>query len=495
MRQERMRLEDISKEIYHTKVLKHIHFSLYAGEIIAVMGANGAGKTVLLELLAGIMPYDSGKLYFEAEQLELHQPKDARDLGIQYIPIHGGYIDILTVFENLYFDNGGRFLIRAAEQKKRAKEELERFGLDLNLNLRYHNLDRGKKKLIKIAAAIRETPGILILDEPMVFLNQKQQEILTEVLFELRRKGTCILFTTHSLKLAKQLADRGIILREGEVAGSFSMGQYDENSLAAMVSGGLYKRQNDSDIQSKKQIALKVDALSGAGIENISFKLYEGEILGILGLTGSGRTKIMDLLFGLKKIEKGTVHVYGEEVFITSPKDALKCSIAYATNKVGQMSTIDTLSVKENIVLPSMERVSYSGCISNKLSDYAVRYCLDMVMEGLEQKEEKKVFKDAVLSRPFEEFSLGQQQIIRIAQCLSTAPKILLLDNPTRGLDIKMKKNIYYVLEKLSRKGISILIVSDENEEIFSLCQRYIVLRNGKLSGDISKNEIENIGG
>ncbi len=491
MRQEIMRLEDISKEMSHTEVLKHIHFDLYVGETVAIMGANGAGKTMLLELLAGISSYDSGKLYFNRELVELRKPKDAHSLGIQYIPIQEGYIDILTVFENLHFDNDGYFFVDLFKQKSEAEKELKKFGLNLKLNFKYNNLDRGNKKLIKIAAAIHKHPKILMLDEPMAFLNDEQQKNLINILNDLRKKGTSILFTTHNLKIAKQLADRGIILREGEIAGVFPIDQYDEKELMAMITGDLYKWQRFSEKGLKKKIALQVEELSGVGIKNISFKLYEGEILGMIGVAGAGRTRVMDLLFGLRKIEKGKIFIDGKEIFITSPQDALRYSIAYVTNKAGQTSTIDVLSVKENIVLPSMKRVSYVGCISNKLSDYIARHYFDIVMNGIYNEDEKDKFKNNLLSKPFGALSLGYQQLIRIAQGLSTSPKILMLDNPTRGLDIKMKKNIHHLLEMLSRKGLSILIISDENDEIFSVCQRYIILNEGKLTGDISKREIE----
>lgn len=482
MRQERIRLENISKSIYQTKILDHVDMRLFAGEIVALMGANGTGKTVLMEILAGVVGCDEGKIFYEEYPVAISTPREARHLRIQYIPSHGGYMDLLTVFENLYFDNEGQFFIRAGKQKREAKELLEAFGLKLRLNRRYADLSMGKKKLVKVAAAVRVRPKILLMDEPMAYLNREERDILSKKLLEMKRSGTSILLTTHSIKMAKELADRGVILREGTVAASFEMGQYSEETIFSMVAGDLYRSMGKVEMPTGRKLRLEVKHLSGDGINGVNFCIQEGEILGILGLSGSGRTKIMDLLFGLKKRDTGKIYIDGKEIRIDSPSDAWKNRIAYVSNKQGQMGVIERMSVQENMILPAIKKVSYAGCISGKLSSYLADYYLRLLLS--EAGEENPEFFTDYMNRPVEQLSLGYQQIVKLAQCLGTAPKILLLDHPTLGLDVKMKKKIYHLLRFFSSKGMSIMIVEDEIDEIITLCHRSIVLNNGKITGD-----------
>ncbi len=482
MRQERIRLENISKAIYHTKILNHVEMRLFAGEIVALMGANGAGKTILMEILAGVVCCDEGEIFYEEYPTAIRTPLEARHLRIQYIPSHGGYMDLLTVFENLYFDNDGQFFIRAGKQKQEAKALLEAFGLKLRLNRRYADLSMGKKKLVKVAAAVRTRPKVLLMDEPMAYLNHEERNILSKTLLELKRGGTSILLTTHSIKMAKELADRGVILREGSVAASFEMDQYSEETIFSMVAGDLYRSIGKAEVPAGGKLRLEAKHLSGDGIKEASFCVHEGEILGILGLSGSGRTKIMDLLFGLKKRDSGEIYIDGKEVRIDSPRDAWKHRIAYASNKQGQVGVIDRMSVQENMILPAIKKVSYAGCVSNRLSGYLADYYLKLLLN--EAGEEDPEFFTDDLNRSVDELSLGYQQIVKLAQCLGTAPKILLLDHPTLGLDVKMKKKIYQLLRFFSSRGMSIMIVSDEIDEMISLCHRYIVLNNGRITGD-----------
>lgn len=501
LRLEMMRLEDVSKEIFHTKILNHLNLSLFAGETVALLGANGAGKTVLMELLAGIVPKDEGRFYYQDLPVEIRTPQDAKQLGIQYIPSQGGYIDTLTVYENLYFENNGRFFVRYQAQKKEARQLLESVGLSLKLGHRYRKMPTGKKKLVKLAAAIRTNPKILIMDEPMAFLNQNEREILLRIFKEQNARGTSILITTHNINLARKFADRGIVIRDGNTVGVFEMDQYDTRTILSMMTGSLYQDEKSRASLAGSHVRLKVENLGGDGIRNAGFEVREGEILGIVGLSGSGRTKIMDLLFGLKKKTSGVIHMDGEPIEIQSPEDALRHRIAYASNKEGQFGVIDSISVQENILLPSLRKVSTAGCINGYMSRFMARYYLRLLYQGgqasvmdMSHGGEIPFLLDEGMERPVHELSLGFYQVVKIAQCLSIAPKVLFLDHPTLGLDLQMKGRIHNLLTTLSRQGMCILLVSDEMEEITSLCHRFLVLNNGELTGELGKDEMENGG-
>ncbi|MGI6069178.1 MAG: ATP-binding cassette domain-containing protein [Blautia sp.] len=498
MRQETLRLENVSKEIFHTKILNHLDLSLFAGETAALLGANGAGKTVLMELLAGIVSKDEGQIYYQEYPVEIRTPQDAKRLKIQYIPSQGGYIDALTVYDNLYFDNDGRFLVRYREQKKEARRLLYSMGLSLKLSHRYRKLSIGQKKLVKLAAAIRTGPRILIMDEPMAFLSQEERKVLLGVLEEQKAKGTSILIATQNIQMARRFADWGIVLRDGSHVGTFPMDRYDDPTMLSMMTGRLYQKERSRDASMEESVRLKVKDLCGEGILHADFEVRKGEILGIVGLSGSGRTRIMDLLFGLKPKTGGSIYLDGKLVQIHSPEDALKCRIAYASNKEGQFGVVDTISVQENIVLPSLKKVSTCGCVSGRMSRFMADYYLGLLFQGAEASvldlatmEEPSFFPELDRNRPVHELSLGFYQMVKIAQCLSVAPKVLLLDRPTLGLDLEMKGRIHNLLKTLSRQGMCILMVSDEMEEITSLCSRVLILNQGVLTGEMDREEME----
>lgn len=500
MRQERLRIENVSKEIFHTKILDHVSLRLFAGETAALLGANGAGKTVLMEVLAGVVPRDEGQFYYDEYPVEIRTPQDAKRLKIQYIPENGGYIDSLTVFDNLFFENDGRFLLNYQKKKREAKELLERAGLSLQLNYRYRKLETGKKKLIKLAAAMRTDPKILIMDEPFSFLDRKERANMLEMLRQMKEQGTSILLTSHNIYQARKIADRGMVLRDGILVGTFEMDAVSEEAVLSMIAGKLYRSSRREENTAGKRIRLRVEDLSGEGISSANFCLHEGEILGITGLSGSGRTRIMDLLFGLKKKAGGKIYLDGSLIEISSPEDALKYRIAYASNKEGQFGVIDTLSVQENVVLPSLKKVSSAGYVHEWQCRYMARHYLGLLTGGFPAsvaqtygkiQDAKPPFTDEYLNRPVQELSLGFYQLVKLAQCLSSSPKVLLLDHPTLGLDTAAREKVHALMRDLSRQGVSIMFVSDEIEEITALSHRFLVLQNGVLTGEIAREEIE----
>lgn len=502
MRQERLRVENLSKEIYHMKILDHINMQLFSGEIVALLGANGAGKTVLMEALAGVVARDEGKFFYEEYPVDIQSPKDAKRLKIQYIPENGGYIDSLTVFDNLFFENDGEFLLHYNRRKKTARELLERVGVSLQLHYRYRRLEAGKKKLVKLAAALYTNPKILIMDEPFSFLDHKERSCLQDIFHQLKNQGVSILLTFHNIRWAKQIADRGMVLRDGMMAGIFEMSHISEEQIFSLIAGKLEQKSRPNDTLAGKRIRLQVKNLRGDGIKGASFCIHEGEILGIAGLSGSGRTRIMDLLFGLKKKEEGEICLNGKPIEIHSPEDALRHKIAYASNKAGQFGVIDILSVQDNVVLPSLQRISSLGVVHKRQANYMAQYYLQMLLAGGSAsaaeiygklQNEDGIFTDRYLSRPVHELSLGFCQLVKLAQCLSETPEVLLLDHPTFGLDIEIREKIHSLIRTLSAQGMSILFVSDEIEEITALSHRFLILQNGTLTGEVEREEIEGI--
>ncbi len=477
MRKEILRMEHISKVINHRAILQDVSFNVLEGEILVLIGANGAGKTMLVEILTGIASKDQGSIFVEEEMRVIQSPQDANDLGIRYVHRDGRYIKNLTVMENLFLGREDRFLLDKKRQYVRSCELLRMVGLHLQPDRIYENLGEARERLIELASALDTDPRLIIIDEPMTVLKEHEETLLKGILGRLTGKGTSIIYITHSVREIMNFADRIMILRDGMSMGIYEKQVCDEKFLIGMMAGEEVVARNLEKGKDRKE-AMRVENLNSDILKDISFSLYKGEIVGILGVVGSGKTQLLDAIFGVYPRISGEIYLEGKKVSINCPGDAISLKIGYVSEGWGTDGLVDFLSVRENITMPSVKRAVTYGVIRKKAERALVKHCM------------ADLFQDEIdIERPVGEFSTGIKQKIRLCKWLSMAPDILLMDEPVSGVDVNSRKEIYNRLKDLSRQGMSLLIASEEIEEILQISDRILLMHEGRMKGELSIEE------
>lgn len=474
MKKEILRMEHIYKTINCANILENVTLNVLEGEILVLIGANGAGKTTLVEVLAGITTKDQGEILFEEERVVIQSPQDAGDLGIQYVHRNGRYLNNLTVAENIFLGNEGGFFVNKKKQQVRACELLQMVGLDLKLNKVYRNLGVARERLIELASVLDTNPRLIIIDEPMTALKEHEELLLKDILKRFITLRTSIIYITHSMREALNIADRIMILQDGMSMGIYEKQACSEKFLLGMMSGEAVSINTLQKTLNREEV-LKVEMICSDILRNFNLTLYEGEILGLIGMVGAGKTQILDAIFGVQPKHSGNMYLRGEKVNINSPEDAISLKIGYVSEDWNSNGIFEVLSVRENITIPSIKRAAVHGIIRRKAEQTLVEYSME------------HLFKEKIdVERPAAEFSTGVKQKMRLCKWLSTAPEILLLDEPALGVDTNSRKEIYNMIKNLSRKGMSIIIASEEVEEMLQISDRIMVLREGQVKGELS---------
>lgn len=477
MKKEILRMEHIYKTINHVNILEDVTLNVLEGEILVMIGANGAGKTTLVEVLAGITEKGQGEILFEEEKVTIQSPQDAGDLGIRYVHRNGRYLKNLTVAENIFLGKEGGFFLNKKKQQVRARELLQMVGLDLKPNRIYTNLGVARERLIELASVLDTNPRLIIIDEPMTALKEHEELLLKNILKSFTALRTSIIYITHSIREALSIADRIMILQDGLSMGIYEKQACSEKFLLGMMSGAAVSINTLQKALNKKEV-LRVERICSDMLKNIDLTLYEGEILGLIGMVGAGKTQLLDAIFGVQRKLSGNTYLRGKKVEINSPKDAISMKIGYVSEDWNSNGLFEFLSVRENITIPSVKRAAMHGIIRRKAEQTLVEYSMEYL------------FKEKIdMERPAGEFSTGVKQKLRLCKWLSTAPDILLLDEPVLGVDVNSRKEIYNMIKELSRRGMSIIIASEEIEEILKISDRLMVLREGQVKGELSVYE------
>lgn len=477
MRKEILRMEHISKVRNHTAILRDVSFNVLEGEILVLIGANGAGKTTLVEILTGITSKDQGSIFVEEEMRAIQSPQDANALGIRYVHRDGRYIKNLTVMENLFLGREDRFLLDKKRQLVRSHELLRMVGLNLQPDRVYENLGVARERLIELAAALDTDPRLIIIDEPMTVLKEHEESLLKGILGRLTAKGTSVIYITHSIKEVFRFADRIMVLRDGMSMGTYEKRVCDEKFLIGMMAGEEALAGNLEKENVRKE-AMRVEKLNSDILKDISFSLYQGEIVGILGVVGAGKTQLLDAIFGVSPRNSGDIYLEGKKVEIKCPGDAISLKIGYVSQGWGADGLVDFFTVRENITMPSVKRAAVCGIIRKRAERALVKHCMENLLQD-----------DMDMERPAGEFSTGMRQKIKLCKWLSMAPDILLMDEPVLGVDVNSRKEIYHRLKELSGQGTSILIASEEMEEILQISDRILLMQEGRVKGELSIEE------
>ena len=482
-------MSGISKAFSGNVVLNDVSFELKPGEIHALMGENGAGKSTMMKILTGIYQRDEGVIKVDGKEVHFKTPQDAENLGIAVIHQELNILPDLSVTENLFLGKEKTYplfgILKKKEMHDEAKALLAKLGLDLDPSTRAGDLSVGKQQIIEIAKAIASDAKYIVMDEPTAALTDREIETLFVTVNELKAKGISFVYISHRMEEIFAICDRITILRDGTYVGVRKIKETSFDEIVSMMVGRELGERFPERNATIGDVKLEVKNLSAKNaFENVSFELRKGEILGVAGLMGAGRTEVAQAIFGYRKTSNGEVLIDNKKVSIQSPIDAMKHNIGFVTEDRKTQGLVLDFSIKENIMLANLEKGSKSGVIVPKLEN-------DMVAGYIEQLR----IRCANAEISAKSLSGGNQQKVVIAKWLGTQPDILILDEPTRGVDIGAKKEIYQIMNNLAEAGVSILMISSELPEVIGMSDRVMVMREGKVTGMVTKENMtqENI--
>lgn len=476
-------MKNIHKSFFNVQVLKGVDFDLIPGEIHALMGENGAGKSTLMKILTGIHKSNSGEILYKGEIVEYHSPKEAEKAGIAVIHQELNIIPYLTVAENMFLGKELKRqpfgILKTKEMNEKTKENLNRLGIDIDPQKEAGELSVGQQQMIEIARAIAAETEVLIMDEPTAALTDREIETLFTVINQLRREGVAIIYISHRMEEIFRMCDRITVLRDGQSIGTKITSETDFEEIVKMMVGrelGERFPERTAEIGGDRFV---VEDLSLEGIfNNISFNVRKGEILGVAGLMGAGRTEIMETIFGARKKKNGRIYMDGKELNIRKPHHAIAAGIGFITEDRKDEGLVLGLTVRENLAIPNLKKLSKSAVIQKQREK-----------QWTEEMIQKLRIKTSGPEQEVKSLSGGNQQKVVFGKWLGTEPKLLILDEPTRGVDVGAKKEIYSIMNELTEKGFSIIMVSSELPEILGMSDRVMVIHEGKLSAILDKKE------
>lgn len=478
----RIEMRGIDKLFGSNQVLKQAGFTLESGEVHALMGENGAGKSTLMKILTGVYTKDAGTVLVDGKEVNYKNPQEAEKAGIVFIYQELNVMFDLTVEENLFMGKEihGKFGIcdKKAMQKK-AQEALNILGVNISPKTVMAELSVGQQQMVEICKALMADAKVIIMDEPTAALTQSETVALFKVIESLRKKGVSMVYISHRMEEIFELCDRITVLRDGSYIGVKNIPETNMNEIVKMMIGReIGERYPSRNVKIGKEV-LKVKELTRKGtFHDVNFSVRAGEVLGVSGLMGAGRTEIMQAIFGNLSYESGTIEIDGKEVKISNPRQAMEHGIGFITEDRKTEGLMLDKSIRENISLCNLRRISKSSVISREAEK-------NMVAEAIKDLH----IKCFGSYHECNNLSGGNQQKVVLAKWILTNPKILILDEPTRDVDIGAKKEIYSIINKLAAQGVAIIMVSSELPEVLGMSDNIMVVREGEVRGIISYEE------
>ncbi len=484
--------KNVGKEFFGNAVLKDVNFSLNKGEILAFIGENGAGKSTLMKILSGVHTTGSysGDILLNGEKVEFHSPEDAHKVGIGMIYQEINLELDLSVAENIFIGKLDKNRFGFVDWKKTysdAEALLGRLGFEIDVKRKVRNLSASVQQVICIARALHLNPHVLILDEPTSTLTRAETEKLVAVLNQLKQQGISCIYISHKLDEIFSICDRIVVLRDGSVVSGYSKGEYDQGRVIEDIIGrkmeAMYPRVDKELGETVLQVKnLTVQHPSTPTIDivrGVSFKLRRGEVLGLAGLVGAGRSEVLRGIYGVLPRKDGEIYLYYEKVDIRNAEDAQRHGFALLTEDRKRDGYVGSMDIKKNITLSSLKRIKKGFFI-----DYAgERAIAEEYFNSFNIKANS--LSDNILS-----LSGGNQQKVMLGKCMAMQPKILLLDEPTRGVDVGAKSEIYGIIASLAAGGMSIIVISSELPELCAICDRFIVMSKGRAVGELDRGEV-----
>mgnify|MGYP000651334471 CR=1 FL=1 len=476
-------LRNITKSFYGVKALSDVSLSFEKGEVHAVVGENGAGKSTIMKILGGIYFADSGEIWIDGKKRNINSVQDAINNGISVVYQELNLMPYLTVAENIFLYNlpVSRLMVEKNKLNQQAAQLLKEMELDIKPNELVSMLNVSQQQMVEVAKALSRNSDIIIMDEPTAALNNKEVETLYRIIRKLKSQGKTVIYISHRLKEIFDLSDRVSILRDGNYIGTYNTKDIDQKTLVEKMVGREISSFYTTSNHEPGEVVLEVKNLCKEGYyKDISFKLRKGELLGIAGLMGCHREEIVKSIYGLMQPDSGEILLHGKPISPKSPSEALKLHIGYVTEDRKNSGIFGLMTVRENLTISVLKSLSKFGIISGK----AEQKLLDEYTKRMNMKYSNAFQRINSLSG-------GNQQKFLLARALARGCEVLIMLEPTRGIDVGAKAEIYAMLEELAKQGLAIIVVSSELPEIISICHRTLTIFQGTLTGDIPKEKME----
>ena len=476
-----LEVKGITKRFPGVTALNTVHLTLYPGEVLAVIGENGAGKSTLMKILAGVQMQDDGEICVQGSPTLIDSCRKATDLGISLIHQELNLADNLSVGANIFLGREPRKLgfIHSKQIKKGAEHALSQVGLNISADTLVRSLSIGQQQLVEIAKALSTKARVLIMDEPTSSLSTGEAERLFAVVKELRSRGVGIIYISHRLAEVSELADRVLVLRDGENAGHLMQHEINHDAMVQLMVGRDVSKYYARQSHPIGDVVLEArDLITPTWPQHrLNFKLHRGEIVGISGLVGAGRTELLRVLFGVDEALSGQLLINGVRADLKSPRDAINAGLALVPEERKEKGLIIDMTVKENVSLAGLWRNSFPGGGLNREKETTDTNAM------IDQLRIKTPSDEQVVRY----LSGGNQQKVVLGKWLTMQPDILLMDEPTRGIDIGAKEEVYKLMESLAKSGMAILFVSSELEEILGMSDRALIMHEGRITGELGR--------
>lgn len=477
-------MRGIDKSFGGNAVLKNAGFLLDHGEIHALMGENDAGKSTLMKILTGVYTRDAGTVIVDGQEVHYKNLQEAEKAGIVFIHQELNVMFDLTVEENMFMGKEIKKAFGICDKKAmraEVKKVLDRLGVSIDPGKRMNELSIGQQQMIEIAKALMMDAKVIIMDEPTTALTQTETEVLFKVVNSLRKKGVSIVYISHRMEEIFELCDRITVLRDGSYIGTKKISETDMNDVVRMMIGREIGERYPSRDNKIGDVVFEVKGLTCPGVfKNVNFEVRAGEVLGVSGLMGAGRTEIMQAIFGNMPNVSGTIMLNGKEIHNKNPEMAKKNGIGFITEDRKVQGLLLQDSILKNISIANLDKISQNGVLKKKAED-------DLIKRGIEELHIKCFGPDHACIN----LSGGNQQKVVFAKWIYTDPKVLILDEPTKGVDIGAKKEIYSIINELAAKGVAIIMVSSELPEVLGMSDRVMVVREGLVRGILNKHEAD----
>jgi ribose transport system ATP-binding protein len=483
-----LRMEGISKAFPGVQALDNVDFEVAVGEVVALVGENGAGKSTLMKILCGAYRKDAGHIFLNGREVEIESPHHAQEQSISIIYQEFNLTPNQTAAANIFISREprhrglGRFLglVDRRRMEREAQEHLARVGARVSATSLIQDLSVAEQQMVEVAKTLAVDARIIIMDEPTSALGEEEVETLFGIIRALKEQGIAIVFITHRLEEVMRIADRVVVLRDGHRVGGLSIDEATPEEIIRMMVG----RKLVTEIYHKEEAEigeplLEVRGLGGRGaVKDVSFTLRKGEILGFAGLVGAGRTEAVRLIFGADRKDSGEILIEGKSVRIDAPDDAVQAGLALVPEDRGLQGLVLMLPVQENIVLPTLGEHARAGWVNrNQLRNTAQEY-VDRLAIRTPHLQQKAMY-----------LSGGNQQKVVVAKWLASNPKVLIMDEPTRGIDVGAKAEVHTLMSQLAQTGIGIIMISSELPEILGMSDRVLVMSEGRVAAILEREE------
>ncbi len=480
-------VKNVVKRFPGVLALNGVSMDVYPGKVHVLIGENGAGKSTLFKIIAGIYPPDEGTLFYKGKQVNFNTPSDAIHSGIAMIHQELSAVPDLSVSENIFLGREhsrkrfplDKYFLDKKSMHKETKELLTSLKMDIDPKLPLNRLKTAQMQMVEIAKAVSQNASVIIMDEPTSSISDNEVEVLFDIINRLKAAGVAIIYVSHRLKELYQIGDTVTVLRDGQLVTTAPISETDENKLVSLMVGREIEQNTSFISHASQETVLEVNNLSREGeFQNVSFSMRKGEVFGLAGLVGAGRTEVVRTIFGADKPESGTISIFGKEAQLNSPREAIKLGVGLVPEDRRLQGILVEDSVNRNISLPALQDHATAGFMSFKWEKETAKTYIEKIR-----------IKTANMLVRAKNLSGGNQQKVILAKWMAANSKLLIMDEPTRGIDVGAKAEIYHLISEFCSQGGSVLVVSSELIELLRICDRIGVMRQGELSGILNRSE------